>query len=88
MSISKEIFGIEKEKLKIGCSCCSPFIDRRDAVIDEIDKFELSEEELAKIISNEWYDQLGKGLNRGQACELFAKAIKSNQSKLFVRKNK
>ena len=88
MSISKEIFGIERLEKDQECPMHLNYKDGVNHTINKIDEFEISEEELAKIISNEWYDQLGKGLNRGQACDLFAKAIKSNQSKLFVRKNK
>lgn len=87
MSISKEIFGIDKETTNDCSMSFRDYVDGFNDCLNVIDSFELNEEELANIISNEWYDQLGKGLNRGQACKLFAKAIKSNQSKIFVRKN-
>lgn len=87
MSISKEIFGIEKQEEYypiLSGSILNPknsnYIEGFNDALKEIDEFELSEEALVLLISEHHSGTYGEGLR-------IAKAIKSNQSKLFVRKN-
>lgn len=98
MSISKEIFGIEKEDLN---DCPMGLRDYghgfNDALI-EVDEFEISEEELEKIVDIALKDRLDfmdKSMlnikNRPRIPrmgEFIAKAIKQNQHRIFVRKTK
>lgn len=51
-----------------------------------LEQFEFSEDKISKIICDEWYDQLGKNMTMGQACNLFAKAIIKNLGSVVVRK--
>ena len=82
MSISKEIFGIERLEKDQECPMHLNYKDGVNHTINKIDEFELSEEELAKVIM-----RFNIGTTDDNDKKL-AKAIKSNQSKLFVRKNK
>lgn len=76
MSLSKELFGIKKypnaiDQYEGGFNDC----------IEKIDQFELSEEELRKIIISEYYPN-------DERATLLAKQIKQNANKIFVRKSK
>lgn len=81
MSISKEIFGIERLEKDQECPMHLNYKDGVNHTINKIDEFEISEEELAKIITSEYYPC-------DERATLLARQIKDNQSKLFVRKNK
>lgn len=72
MSISKEIFGIER-KSKLYCGDFNK-------VLDEIDKFEISEEAIANAIYH-------VDTSDYKNCLQIAKFIKRNQLKIFVRKH-
>lgn len=84
MSISKEIFGIERKDLKNTFE--DSLVDTGfNQALDLLDEFELSEEELAKVIRD---DREGHpGFPPASWDYRLAKAIKSNQSELFVRKS-
>tara|TARA_R110000868_G_scaffold111883_1_gene301753 strand:+ start:4225 stop:4479 length:255 start_codon:yes stop_codon:yes gene_type:complete len=84
MTISKEIFGITEDDATCNClvecdGCKAGFIN----AIKLIDQYELSEEELAKIISEECYEEYPKGCYSNAA-----RVIIQNKSKIFVRKTK
>lgn len=80
MSISKEIFGIERKE-PYTPAISGPGIDNSqfNACLDLIDQFELSEEELVKILNEEHFHIINR---------MLARAIIRNQSKIFVRKTK
>lgn len=90
MSISKEIFGLNykangyaeaklvEEKESIAYRWPQEMIDGYNQALDDVNEHELSEEELAKIM----YKHIGC-----VESHTIAKAIKENQSKIFVRKN-
>lgn len=93
MTITKEIFRILKKansyaeaKLIEGKEVTAyrwpqEKIDGYNQALDEIDEFELSEEELAKTITSEYYP-------KDERATLLARQIIQNQSKIFVRKAK
>lgn len=80
MSISKEIFGIDKEDLSDCPMGLRDYGNGFNDALSAIDEFEISEEELAKIIHIYCYGTTDK-----QDREL-SKAIKQNQHRIFVRK--
>lgn len=87
MSITKEIFGIERKS----CNCeawekyCTCDYRGFNQSLDLIDQYELSEEELAKSIYDEIYFNTGHGL---VLAHKIAKAIIQNKNNIFVRKGK
>ena len=92
MSIAKEIFGIYRKNEN------SPYFDKDDigfnACIDLIDQHKLSEEAiiaemLFKVDNPEKdFNATWIGITVQMKYFNYAKALKSNQSKLFVRKTK
>ncbi|RTL04631.1 hypothetical protein EKK58_09990 [Candidatus Dependentiae bacterium] len=79
MSLSKEIFGIERKILSMKSSYEFNEPIGFNNCLDEIDQYELSEEELAYLIFD--CSDLCH-----QEASLLAKAIIQNKSKIFVRK--
>lgn len=96
MTISKEIFGIERKE-PYTRAISGPGIDNSqfNACLDIIDQFHFSEEELFNIIDKTFnlvsedsftnFNYLASSKNRNKA---IAKAIIQNKSKIFVRKTK
>ena len=82
MSLSKELFGIEKLTItKEENTRVRGYEDGYNKCVYTIDQFELNEEELDKILCDVYpYSDM-------PTMKRYAKAIKENQSKIFVRKN-
>lgn len=89
MSISKELFGIERKK-PYTPAISGPGIDNTqfNKCLDEIDQFELSEEEIVKIITEADNDPIIHAWEKGYIPlkQKIARYIKQNAHKIFVRK--
>ncbi len=86
MSISKEIFGIERRETNVD----DPKYLYKNGIndtLDYIDNYELSEEEMADIIKKAGLEWEPFTYPTTPLEVYIAKALKSNKSKLFVRKN-
>lgn len=84
-----EILGMEKKEITDRADSFNRMMDEGyNEAINELDEFVMDEEKMSQIISDEWYDQLGKNINRGQSCKLFSEKLRDNADKWIVRGRK
>ena len=90
MTISKEIFGIERKEvtLREDVMMQADYKDGFNDCIDLIDQFELSEEEIEEIMQFEFFSLNIKTMDSHDArlIKAYSKAIIQNKAKIFVRK--